>query len=160
MTEKPLYRWELRRAARDRREKLTGGISTHDLVILAVIMAMLVIVFRVIFIFGGVQGMEVGPFVMDIEATRPEDRSPYANATAVTDSFHELKFISCALFGYWVLTSWKSFVSRSVSLSTKFFKATIGMMIILLLAASFFPDHAVYLANIWFEPSFRPQMKS
>ena len=67
MIKRRLYRWEARRAAKDRREKLTGGISTHDLVILAVIMAMLVIVLRTIFIFDGIQGMDVGPFVMDID---------------------------------------------------------------------------------------------
>jgi len=159
MTDKPIYRWDLRRAAKDRRQRVTGSISTHDLVILAVIMAMLVLVLRIIMIYGSVLGMEIGPFSPH-NSLLVFESLPYANATAVTDSFHELKFISCALFVYWVLASWKSFVSRSVSLSTKFFKATIGMMIIFLLAASFFPDHAIYLANIWFDPSFSPRMKS
>lgn len=158
MTDKPVYRWDVRRAGKERREKNTGAISTHDLVILAVIMAMLVIVLRIIFILGMVTGMEIGPFSAHSELLTNVDR-PYAGITAVSESLHELKYISVILAIYWAFASWNSFTSKSVCLSTKLFKSTIGISILVLLVASFLPHHAIFLAENWFQPSSRPVMK-
>jgi len=158
MSERPLYRWEIRRAAKERREKNVGAISTHDLVILAVMMAMLVIVIRFIFIFGSVIGMQIGPFSVSQELLAVEDL-PYAGIGSVTESFHELKYISSILAIYWALASWKSFASKSVSLSTKLFKATVGLSVLTLLAASFLPENAIFLAENWFERDYRPVIK-
>ena len=158
MTDKPLYRWETRHAAKERREMSSSAISTHDLVVLAVIMAMLVIVVRIIFIFGLVTGMEVGPFSAHPELLTTVNR-PYADLTTVSESFYELKYISVILAIYWTLASWKSFRSKSVRLSTKLFKSTIGVSILILLVASFLPEHAIFLAENWFQPSYRPVMK-
>ena len=156
MRDEPLYRWEIRRAAKDRKEKHAGAISTHDLVMLAVIMAMLVIVLRIIMIYGTVLGMEIGPFT-PTSSLREWKSLPYANVKSVTESFNELKFISFALFIYWVTASWRCFASSSVSFSTKLFKAILGVTILVLCATSFFPDNALYLAEVWFDPPFRPQ---
>ncbi|MEP4053224.1 MAG: hypothetical protein ABJN22_13360 [Litorimonas sp.] len=158
MTDKPVYRWDVRRAAKERREKNTGAISTHDLVMLTIIMAMLVIVLRFIFIFGGIAGMEIGPFSAHPELLTDVDR-PYADIEAVTESFHELKYISAILAIYWALASWNSFKTKSVDLSTKLFKSSIGVSILVLLVASFLPEHAIFLAENWFQPSYRPVMK-
>ena len=158
MTYKPFYRWEIRRAARTRRDSHIGSISTHDLVMLIVILAMHVLVLRIIMMYGAVLGMEIGPFITH-EAFREDIDAPYANITAVTESFQKLKFISSGLFIYWMAASWVSLTSRTVKLSTKLFKLIIGVTCLVLLVASFLPDHAVDLASIWFEPAFTPKMK-
>ena len=158
MTETPTYRWEIRRAAKERRENFDESISSHDLVILAVIMAMLVIVIRIILIFGVTQGMEIGPFTPN-DYTLNTEPSPYVNFPSVNESFHKLKYISAALFIYWFFASWHNLVSKTVSLSTKFFKGLLGISIIILLASSLFPEHALFLAEIWFDPPYRPQNK-
>ena len=158
MNDKPVYRWDIRRAAKIRREKHRGDISTHDLVILTVIMAMCVIVLRIIFIFGTVLGMQIGPF-----ETYPDLHNykamPYANLSTVTESFEELKYVSLALFVYWVAASWRTLCSKSVTLSTVTFKLVLGISTLTLLGACFLPEHAIEIANLWFQSEFRPQHK-
>ena len=157
MTNKPTYRWETRRAAKSRRQDRVGAISTHDLIMLTIIMTMMVIVLRIIFIFGITQGMELGPFTSDPDSL--PNPLPYANLQSANESFHSLKYISAILLIYWTLVSWKSFVSKSVSLSTKIFKGLIGISILTLFAGSFMPENAAQLAAIWFEPPHQPRAK-
>ena len=158
MNDKPVYRWVIRRAAKTRREKHRGAISTHDLVILTIIMAICVVVLRIIFIFGTVLGMQIGPF-----ETHPDLHTykamPYANLATITESFKELKHVSLALFIYWVAASWRNFSSKSVSLSTVTFKLVLGISTLTLLGACFLPEHAIEIANLWFRSDFRPQHK-
>ena len=156
MTGKPTYRWEIRRDAKARKENFGGAISSHDLVILAVIIAMLVIVIRIILIFGVTQGMELGPFSTDIESM-PYEPSPYVNLPSVNESFHQLKYISGALFLYWLIASWKSFSSKTVTLSTKLFKTILGVSIVVLFAGSFFPENAFVLIDLFPKSEFSPQ---
>lgn len=144
MKDRPLYRWEVRRLATARRFELDSQLSMADFILLTVIMAMLVIVIRIIFIFGGVQGMWIGPFHPTYQTLFWTDPH-YANIHSVTESFHALKFISFWLFLYWVLTAWRSFASPHVSFGTKLFKGLIGMMIALLGIGSLLPEYAPYL---------------
>lgn len=143
MTDKPLYRWEVRRAAKERRRSHGGSVSTHDLIIIAVIMAMLVIVLRFVFIFGSITGMQIGPITTDV-ATMAYEPSTYVNLTSVNDSFRHLSTISLALGVYWAIVSWPIFASRTVGIGTKLFKLLLGVTIILLWFGSKLPEHALF----------------
>ena len=135
MTDKPIYRWEARRAAKERKRAQDRSVSTHDMILLAILFAMLLIVLRFVLIFGITQGMQIGPFITDISAM-PYEPSPYVNMTSVNDSFETLSSISLALGAYWLAVSWKALSSSSVKFGTKLFKSLIGVSIIVLWACS------------------------
>jgi hypothetical protein len=113
------------------------------MVLLTILFAMLLIVLRFVLIFGITQGMQLGPFVTDIEAM-PYRPSAYVNLTSVNESFAYLSSISLALGAYWALTSWQSLASKTVGFGTKFFKTLIGMSIALLWICSKLPEYAMY----------------
>ena len=135
------YRWEHRSALRERRWARRTGISTHDMILLIVNMAMLVLVVRIVFIFGMMNGMTIGG--IGARANLSKDVTlPFASHATVGESFAQLKTIALATLIYWGLTSWLAMMSPAVSFVTKAFKATLGVMTLSLGLLAFLPEYA------------------